>query len=161
MLTVVPEEITEPLSPSVNFGDVGDDAGFEESEWAEAEVALLCCDVPLLLLIGGGVEVSAGMRPSFIRFFCFIRRFWNQILTWVSFSCNEVAISILLALVRYLLKWNSFSSSVSCFVVKLVLPVLFTPLPGCVPTAEQLDCVVPLIAVWCPLQPNSVLLAKK
>ena len=25
---------------------------------------------------------SGGIRPSFIRFFCFIRRFWNQIFTW-------------------------------------------------------------------------------
>lgn len=72
----------------------------------------------LVLTIG-----SAGMRPSFIRFFCFILLFWNHIFTCVSFSCNADAISILLALVRYLLKWNSFSSSVSCLFVKLVLPV--------------------------------------
>ena len=81
--------------------------------------------------MGGGVspviEWSCGMSPSFIRFFCFIRRFWNQILTWVSFSCRAPAISILRARVRYLLKWNSFSSSVSCLVVKLVRPVLLTP----------------------------------
>jgi len=71
--------------------------------------------------------VSAGISPSFMRFFCFILRFWNQIFTCVSFRAKACAISILLALVRYLLKWNSFSSSVSCFVVKLVLPVLFAP----------------------------------
>ena len=105
---------------------------------------------------------SCGISPSFIRFFCFIRRFWNQIftwkgftwegdpscrrqgiwelcclvafqlLTWVSLSCSAAAISILLARVRYLLKWNSFSSSVSCFVEKLVLPVLLIP-PPCPP----------------------------
>lgn len=34
-----------------------------------------------------------------------------------------------LARVRYLLKWNSFSSSVNCFVVKLVRPVLLAELP--------------------------------
>lgn len=45
-------------------------------------------------------------------------------LTWVSFSCRAFAISIRLALVRYLLKWNSFSSSVSCLLVKFVRPVL-------------------------------------
>jgi hypothetical protein len=36
----------------------------------------------LLLLLGGLVASgSGGIRPSFIRFFCFIRRFWNQIFT--------------------------------------------------------------------------------
>lgn len=69
--------------------------------------------------------ISGGMRPSFIRFFCFMRRFWNHIFTWVSFNCSADAISILRALVKYLLKWNSFSNSVSCLLVKLVLPLLF------------------------------------
>lgn len=68
---------------------------------------------------------AAGSRPSRCRFFCFIRLFWNQIFTWVSFSCSADAISIRLARVRYLLKWNSFSSSVSCLLVKFVRPVLF------------------------------------
>lgn len=45
-----------------------------------------------------------GKRPSFTRFFCFIRRYWNQIFTWVSLSCRVTAISTLWALVRYLLK---------------------------------------------------------
>ena len=72
---------------------------------------------------------SGGISPSFMRFFCFILRFWNQILTWVSLSWRAPAISILLARVRYLLKWNSFSNSVNCLVVKLVLPVLLMP-PG-------------------------------
>ena len=62
---------------------------------------------------------------------------WPQVaesrrLTWVSLSWRAAAISILLALVRYLLKWNSFSSSVSCFVEKLVRPVLLIP-PPCPP----------------------------
>ena len=70
---------------------------------------------------------SGGIRPSFMRFFCFILRFWNQILTCVSFSCSADAISIRRARVRYLLKWNSFSSSVSCFVEKFVRPVLLRP----------------------------------
>lgn len=61
-----------------------------------------------------------GTVPSFSRFFCFILRFWNQILTCVSFSSRVAATSTLRALVKYLLKWNSFSSSVSCLVVKLV-----------------------------------------
>lgn len=70
---------------------------------------------------------SGGISPSFIRFFCFIRLFWNQILTCVSLSCRAAAISIRRALVRYLLKWNSFSNSVNCLVVKLVRPVLLAP----------------------------------
>ena len=85
---------------------------------------------------GGGGDVfspikdgSWGISPSFIRFFCFIRRFWNQILTCVSLSCNAPAISMRRARVRYLLKWNSFSNSVNCLVEKFVLPVLLIP-PG-------------------------------
>lgn len=62
--------------------------------------------------------------PSFNRFFCFIRRFWNQIFTWVSLRHSAAAISMRRALVKYLLKWNSFSSSVSCLFVKLVRPRL-------------------------------------
>jgi len=77
----------------------------------------------LLFSLLAGVGVSGAIRPSFIRFFCFIRLFWNQILTCVSFNWSAEAISILLARVKYLLKWNSFSSSVSCFVLKLVRPV--------------------------------------
>lgn len=46
------------------------------------------------------------------------------LLTCVSFNCNAFAISMRRALVKYLLKWNSFSSSVSCLFVKLVRPVL-------------------------------------
>ena len=41
---------------------------------------LLCCERGEVLW-SPVREGSAGMRPSFIRFFCFIRRFWNQILT--------------------------------------------------------------------------------
>lgn len=107
------------------------------------------CSLELLLLLlrwllGDWLRGSAGTRPSFIRFFCFMRRFWNQILTYensllsivskivtnfnltcVSFNWRALAISIRRALVKYLLKWNSFSNSVSCLLVKFVLPVLF------------------------------------
>lgn len=68
---------------------------------------------------------------SLILFFCFILRFWNHILTCVSFNPSDAAISILLALVRYLLKWNSFSNSVSCLFVKFVRP-MFEPAPPAV-----------------------------
>lgn len=47
-----------------------------------------------------------------------------RMFTWVSFSCNALAISIRRARVKYLLKWNSFSSSVSCLLVKFVRPEL-------------------------------------
>jgi len=98
------------------------------------ESVLWFCDKGEVLWWSGGppppVKVgSGGINPSFMRFFCFIRRFWNQIFTCVSLSCSAPAISILLARVRYLLKWNSFSNSVNIFVVKLVRPVLLTP-PG-------------------------------
>ena len=54
-------------------------------------------------------------------FFHFILRFWNQIFTCLSDSCRLCAISILLFLVKYLLKWNSFSSSSICWRVYAVL----------------------------------------
>lgn len=54
---------------------------------------------------------------SLCSFFHFIRLFWNHILICRSVKFNACAISILLLLVRYLLKWNSFSnSSVWCLV---------------------------------------------
>ena len=58
---------------------------------------------------------------------------FSEILTCVSFSCRAAAISIRRARVKYLLKWNSFSSSVSCFVEKLVRPVLLIPPAPCPP----------------------------
>lgn len=54
---------------------------------------------------------------SFSSFFHFIRRFWNQILTCRSERLRVFAISLLRELHRYLLKWNSFSSSKSCLFV--------------------------------------------
>jgi len=45
-------------------------------------------------------------------------------LTCVSLRPSAEAISMRLARVRYLLKWNSFSSSVSCLLVKFVRPRL-------------------------------------
>lgn len=47
-------------------------------------------------------------------FFHFIRLFWNQILICLSERQRVWAISIRRRLVRYLLKWNSFSSSRTC-----------------------------------------------
>lgn len=66
------------------------------------------------------ISISPGNRPSRSIFLCFMRLFWNQIFTCVSLSWRLLAISVRLARVRYLLKWNSFSSSVSCLVVKFV-----------------------------------------
>lgn len=76
------------------------------------------------------------------RFFCFIRLFWNQIFTWVSFSPSAAAISIRRARVRYLLKWNSFSSSVSCLFVKFVRPILGCGVPGVEGYPYSLVCFV-------------------
>lgn len=52
---------------------------------------------------------------------CFMRRFWNQTLTCLSVRSSRAAISTLLGRHRYLLKWNSFSSSSSCVLVYAVL----------------------------------------
>lgn len=97
-----------------------DDAG----EGALGEGLDFSDDSSVFSSLPGGVAGEMGRSPSFSRFFCFMRRFWNQIFTWVSLSCRDAAISTLRARVRYLLKWNSFSSSVSCLVVKLVRTAL-------------------------------------
>ena len=47
-------------------------------------------------------------------FFHFILRFWNQILICLSDRHSVCAISMRRLRVRYLLKWNSFSSSKAC-----------------------------------------------
>lgn len=94
-----------------------------EIDFLEATSSVFPCP----LSPGSGVGVLDGSNPSFSRFFCFIRLFWNQIFTWVSFNCKAAAISTRRALVKYLLKWNSFSSSVSCLVVKLVRTVFGCP----------------------------------
>lgn len=52
---------------------------------------------------------------------CFIRLFWNHTFTCLSVRSNRAAISTLLGRHRYLLKWNSFSSSSSCVLVYAVL----------------------------------------
>ena len=71
--------------------------------------------------------LTPGRDPSFILFFCFILRFWNHIFTCVSLSPRAAAISIRRARVKYLLKWNSFSNSVSCLLVKFVRPIFGCP----------------------------------
>ena len=91
--------------------ELGEASGEVHVDWSEVS------PVASLGQPGG----AGGTRPpSRSRFFCFMRRFWNQILTCVSLSSRVAAISTLRARLRYLLKWNSFSSSVSCRVVKLV-----------------------------------------
>lgn len=64
--------------------------------------------------------MAGAASASRSRFFCFMRRFWNQTFTWASRRRSERATSRRRALDRYRLKWNSFSSSVSCRVLKLV-----------------------------------------
>ena len=51
---------------------------------------------------------SCGMRPSFIRFFCFIRRFWNQI-----FTCKQKATAEVTYMVLYLKKGGESKSLVT------------------------------------------------
>ena len=53
--------------------------------------------------------------------FDFARRFWNQILTWVSVRLRLFENSALSAIDRYCFSWNFFSSDVSCWVVNGVL----------------------------------------
>lgn len=62
-------------------------------------VSLVEAAVPVGLWLSG----SAGTRPSLIRFFCFIRRFWNQIFTWnihkifhfsLRWRCREIYLSL-------------------------------------------------------------------
>lgn len=67
--------------------------------WFEAEA-----DLPFVL-------------GSLWSFFHFILLFWNQILIWRSERQRVWAISMRRRLVRYLLKWNSFSSSKTCCLV--------------------------------------------
>ena len=58
---------------------------------------------------------------SFSSLFHFIRLFWNHILICVSVRAKLDAISMRRVRVKYLLKWNSFSSSTSCRWVKVNL----------------------------------------
>ena len=63
----------------------------------------------------GEISVSPSTEPGspfvLFSFFHFIRLFWNQILICRSVRQSACAISIRRRLVRYRLKWNSFSSS--------------------------------------------------
>lgn len=76
------------------------------------------------------VSPVTASSPSLSNFFCFMRLFWNQTFTCVSLSCRVLATSSRLDRVRYLLKWNSFSSSVNCLVLKQVLGVAFAAWPS-------------------------------
>lgn len=63
----------------------------------------------------GEISVSPSPEPGspfvLFSFFHFIRLFWNQILICRSVRQSACAISMRRRLVRYRLKWNSFSSS--------------------------------------------------
>ena len=72
-----------------------------------------------LTLTSSSFSSSSSVSVLFC-FFHFILRFWNQTFTCFSASPNATASSIRRLRVRYLLNWNSFSSSVSCDVLKLV-----------------------------------------
>ena len=70
----------------------------------------------------------SGTLPSLTSFFNFIRRFWNQILICLSVSPRVLASSVLLPPVRKWLKWNSFSSSRTCFCEYTVLILISSDL---------------------------------
>lgn len=80
--------------------------------------------VPTALLSSARSNSSSGYLPSLSRFslqwvclLCFILRFWNHTFTCFSVKSSNAAISTRLGLQRYLLKWNSFSSSRSWVLV--------------------------------------------
>lgn len=73
-------------------------------------------DEPFLLPPPPDVEslLSASLSPPVLLRvcrLCFMRLFWNQTFTWRSVRSREAAISMRRGRHRYLLKWNSFSSS--------------------------------------------------
>lgn len=95
-----------------------------------SESALSCCDEVVLMC--WWVEEGSPLEGAFdgdlvlvsawaLHFFHFILLFWNQIFTCLSVRFNCVAISDRRSLVKKWLKWNSFSSSKSCFLVYAVL----------------------------------------
>ena len=59
-------------------------------------------------------------QPTPSPFFCFTRRFWNQIFTCFSDNFKLLAISIRRSRVKYWLTENSRSKSSSCLLVKAV-----------------------------------------
>ena len=103
-----PPRTSPPLPAGVTAMGGGEDpsASAASPDAAVAQSACCHCDP--------GGESSRPSPPSSLdlfSFFHFIRRFWNQILICRSVRQRAWAISIRLLLVRYRLKWNSFSSS--------------------------------------------------
>lgn len=84
---------------------------FSRDNWLPKAFWVLSC------LIRSWISFSSAFSTHSLSFFHFILRFWNQTLTCFSVSPSDRAISILRGLQRYLLKWNSFSNSTSCFVL--------------------------------------------
>ena len=83
--------------------------------------------------------------------FHLVRRFWNQILIWVSVSLRDFESSVRREMVRYLLLRNSLSSSLTWVVVKAVRflfldgsrPLrLSLVLPSCCSTERILDYII-------------------
>lgn len=82
-------------------------------------------------------------------FFHFMRRFWNQILICLSVKHSACAISIRLLLVRYRLKWNSFSSSNVWYRVYEVLCLFVSPLAFTVPeTYKENELIISIIRIF-------------
>lgn len=75
--------------------ELGEASGEVHVDWSEASPAAS---------LGQPGGAAGPLPPSRSRFFCFMRRFWNQIFTCVSLSSRVAAISTLRARLRYLLK---------------------------------------------------------
>ncbi len=95
-----------------------------------------CCNIQDFLSMSSiGCPVGSSLAAwdfarwaSLCSFFHFILLFWNQIFICRSVRFNAWAISMRRRRVRYLLKWNSFSSSsVWCRVYEVLVLLLSTP----------------------------------
>lgn len=71
--------------------------------------------------------ISGQEKSSVLIILAWNNRLGNEKLTCLSVKSNEAAISIRLGRQRYLLKWNSFSSSSNCVLVYAVLNLLGRP----------------------------------
>ena len=69
---------------------------------------------------GADANLSLSSSDSWSRL-VFARRFWNQILTWVSVSLSWAENSALSAMLKYCFSRNFFSNAFSCCVVNGVL----------------------------------------
>ena len=70
-----------PMSLDILLTEIDDIIGESDFDEEFVEFVLLVESESLLLSLAAGVGVSGAIKPSLTLFFCFMRRFWNQILT--------------------------------------------------------------------------------